>query len=186
LNAAGGNATTTAGQILINIDPVLESLNPDAFLVLGDTNSCLCAIAAKKRKIPIFHINHDYKLGSKIYPHIHWCPMSYSTGNVKWTIEYVVAKGHNQNESLIGVTTSFSLIAAGKGLIGEHMVTECSEEQAFVVDEPDTLVRLRVYRDSTNAQDTFYGSVMGLMVDFHFQSDRETTPQKSPDFYIED
>lgn len=56
LNAAGNNATTTAGQILINIDPVLESEKPDAFLVLGDTNSCLCAIAAKKRKIPIFHM----------------------------------------------------------------------------------------------------------------------------------
>ena len=56
LNAAGGNATTTSGQILINIDPVLEEVKPDAFLVLGDTNSCLCAIAAKKRKIPIFHM----------------------------------------------------------------------------------------------------------------------------------
>lgn len=56
LNAAGGNATTTAGKILINIDPVLEKESPDAFLVLGDTNSCLCAIAAKKRKIPIFHM----------------------------------------------------------------------------------------------------------------------------------
>ncbi len=56
LNAAGGNATTTAGQILINVDPVLEQEKPDAFLVLGDTNSCLCAIAAKKRKIPIFHM----------------------------------------------------------------------------------------------------------------------------------
>ena len=56
LNAAGGNATTTAGKILIAIDPVLESENPDAFLVLGDTNSCLCAIAAKKRHIPIFHM----------------------------------------------------------------------------------------------------------------------------------
>jgi len=56
LNAAGSNATTTAGQILINIDPVLETEKPDAFLVLGDTNSCLCAIAAKKRHIPIFHM----------------------------------------------------------------------------------------------------------------------------------
>ena len=56
LNAAGTNATTTAGQILINIDPVLREVNPDAFLVLGDTNSCLCAIAAKKRQIPIFHM----------------------------------------------------------------------------------------------------------------------------------
>lgn len=56
LNAAGKNATETIGQILINIDPVLERENPDAFLVLGDTNSCLCAIPAKKRHIPIFHM----------------------------------------------------------------------------------------------------------------------------------
>lgn len=56
LNAAGANATSTAGQILINIDPVLAEVAPDAFLVLGDTNSCLCAIAAKKRHIPIFHM----------------------------------------------------------------------------------------------------------------------------------
>lgn len=56
LNAAGGNATVTAGKILEAIDPVLEQVKPDAFLVLGDTNSCLCAIAAKKRHIPIFHM----------------------------------------------------------------------------------------------------------------------------------
>jgi UDP-N-acetylglucosamine 2-epimerase (non-hydrolysing) len=56
LNAAGKNAAETAGNILINIDPVLEKEAPDAFLVLGDTNSCLCAIAAKKRHIPIFHM----------------------------------------------------------------------------------------------------------------------------------
>lgn len=56
LNAAGATATATVGQILIKIDPLLESENPDAFLVLGDTNSCLCAIPAKKRHIPIFHM----------------------------------------------------------------------------------------------------------------------------------
>jgi UDP-N-acetylglucosamine 2-epimerase len=56
LNAAGASATETIGQILIKIDPLLESENPDAFLVLGDTNSCLCAIPAKKRHIPIFHM----------------------------------------------------------------------------------------------------------------------------------
>jgi len=56
LNAAGSNAISTIGQILINLDPILESIEPDAFLVLGDTNSCLCAIPAKRRKIPIFHM----------------------------------------------------------------------------------------------------------------------------------
>ena len=56
LEAAGKTATETVGQILIKIDPLLESEKPDAFLVLGDTNSCLCAIPAKKRHIPIFHM----------------------------------------------------------------------------------------------------------------------------------
>ena len=56
LNAAGTTATETIGNILIKIDPLLEELCPDAFLVLGDTNSCLCAIPAKKRHIPIFHM----------------------------------------------------------------------------------------------------------------------------------
>ena len=56
LEAAGKTATETVGNILIKIDPLLESLKPDAFLVLGDTNSCLCAIPDKKRQIPIFHM----------------------------------------------------------------------------------------------------------------------------------
>ncbi len=56
LNAATGTAVETIGNILIKIDPIMEEVKPDAFLVLGDTNSCLCAIAAKRRHIPIFHM----------------------------------------------------------------------------------------------------------------------------------
>ena len=56
LNAATGTAVETIGNILVKIDPILEDIKPDAFLVLGDTNSCLCAIAAKRRHIPIFHM----------------------------------------------------------------------------------------------------------------------------------
>jgi UDP-N-acetyl-L-fucosamine synthase len=56
LNAAAGNAIETIGNILIKIDPILEEVKPDAFLILGDTNSCLTAIAAKRRHIPIFHM----------------------------------------------------------------------------------------------------------------------------------
>lgn len=56
LNAATSTAIETIGNILIKIDSILEEVNPDAFLVLGDTNSCLTAIAAKRRHIPIFHM----------------------------------------------------------------------------------------------------------------------------------
>ena len=56
LNAATGSPSGTIGQILIAIDNLLNDIKPDAFLVLGDTNSCLCAIPAKKKHIPVFHM----------------------------------------------------------------------------------------------------------------------------------
>jgi UDP-N-acetylglucosamine 2-epimerase len=56
LDSATGNPMETIGQIFIKIDPVLEKVKPDVLLVLGDTNSCLCAIAAKRRHIPVFHM----------------------------------------------------------------------------------------------------------------------------------
>jgi UDP-N-acetylglucosamine 2-epimerase len=56
LNAAGDNAAETIGQIIISVDSVLASEQPDALLILGDTNSCLAVIPAKRRKIPIFHM----------------------------------------------------------------------------------------------------------------------------------
>ncbi|MEZ8967571.1 non-hydrolyzing UDP-N-acetylglucosamine 2-epimerase [Vibrio breoganii] len=56
LNAAGKNAAETIGQVIIKVDQVLEEVQPSAMLVLGDTNSCISAIPAKRRKVPIFHM----------------------------------------------------------------------------------------------------------------------------------
>ena len=56
LNAATGGPMETIGNILIKIDPILDEVKPDAVLILGDTNSCLCSIAAKRKHIPIFHM----------------------------------------------------------------------------------------------------------------------------------
>jgi len=98
LNAAGKNATVTAGKILVAIDPVLEEIDPDAFLVLGDTNSCLCAIAAKKRRIPVFHMEagnrcFDQRVpeetNRKIVDHISDLNMTYSD----IAREYLLAEG---------------------------------------------------------------------------------------------
>jgi len=56
LGAAGATAAETIGQTLMRIDPLLAKIKPDAFLVLGDTNSCTTVIAAKRRRIPVFHM----------------------------------------------------------------------------------------------------------------------------------
>ncbi len=56
LEAAGANACETVGQVITRVDHVLEKEQPDALLVLGDTNSCLAAYPAKRRKVPVFHM----------------------------------------------------------------------------------------------------------------------------------
>lgn len=56
LEAAGAGAAETIGKIIIAFDKVLAEKRPDALLVLGDTNSCLATIPAKRRKVPIFHM----------------------------------------------------------------------------------------------------------------------------------
>ena len=56
LEAAGATAAETIGQVIIAADKVLEAQRPQALLILGDTNSCLVSIAAKRRKVPIFHM----------------------------------------------------------------------------------------------------------------------------------
>ena len=98
LNAATGTAIETVGNILIKIDPILEEVKPDAFLVLGDTNSCLCAIAAKRRKIPILHMEagnrcFDQRVpeetNRKIVDHISDINLTYSD----IAREYLLAEG---------------------------------------------------------------------------------------------
>jgi len=63
LDAASDSPSSTVGNILISLEPLLKKINPDSFLVLGDTNSCLSSIVAKKMKIPIFH----YEAGNRCF-----------------------------------------------------------------------------------------------------------------------
>ena len=65
LNAAGKNPAETIGQVIIKVDEVLKNVEPDAMLVLGDTNSCISAIPAKRRKVPIFHM----EAGNRCFDH---------------------------------------------------------------------------------------------------------------------
>ena len=141
LNAAGKNATETAGQILINIDPVLEEVQPDAFLVLGDTNSCLCAIAAKKRHIPIFHMEagnrcFDQRVpeesNRKIVDHISDINLTYSD----IAREYLLAEGLRPDRVIKTGSPMYEVLmnympkVKGSAII---KTLELKEQQYFVV-----------------------------------------------------
>jgi len=71
LEAAGANAAETIGRVIIAADQALDKHRPEALLILGDTNSCLAAIAAKRRKVPIFHMEagnrcYDFRVPEEI------------------------------------------------------------------------------------------------------------------------
>ncbi len=87
LNVATGNPCSMIGNAITAVDAVLEEVKPDAFLVLGDTNSCLCAIPAKRRKVPVFHMEAGNRcfdqrvpeeINRKIVDHISDINLTYS------------------------------------------------------------------------------------------------------------
>lgn len=130
-----------------------------------------------------FHVDHDYKLNTAIYPHIHWTTNTSDTGTVRWGFEYTVAKGHQQ--AAFPATTTVYVEQASTGTPYMHYVAEVSTGSAIPGTniEPDTFILMRVFRDADHPNDTFEGSVYGIALDLHYQADRATTPNKAPNFY---
>ena len=131
-----------------------------------------------------FHINHDYKIGTALYPHIHWSPNTTSTGVVRWGFEYTVAKGHQQ--SVFGASTTIYVEQTiGSANQYGHYIGEVADGDAIdsAETEVDSLVLMRVFRDAAHANDTFPDDVWAWFVDMHVQIDRVCTKNKSPDFY---
>lgn len=141
LNAAGSNATTTIGQIIINIDPVLEKEQPDAFLVLGDTNSCLCAIPAKKRHIPIFHMEAGNRCFDQRVPEETNRKIVDHTADINLTYsdiarEYLLREGLLPDRVIKTGSPMFEVLNAFKKQIEDSNVLErlsLEKEKYFVV-----------------------------------------------------
>ncbi len=141
LNAATGTAVETIGNILIKIDPIMEEVKPDAFLVLGDTNSCLCAIAAKRRHIPIFHMEagnrcFDQRVpeetNRKIVDHIADINLTYSD----IAREYLLREGLPADRVIKTGSPMFEVIKSRRDDIDESDILErlgLEEGKYFVV-----------------------------------------------------
>lgn len=133
-----------------------------------------------------YHVDHDYALGTGAYHHVHWFPETAMADgeNVVWRIFYIVAKGHHQGESLTGARTSFDVTYTSSGVTvaGDHIVSEASDLQAYDLKEADTVVLAEIQLLSK----TYAGNVIGIQADLHYQSDREWTIGKRPDFNVPD
>lgn len=132
-----------------------------------------------------WHIDHDYKMGTKLYMHVHWSCRSSAVGTVRWGFEYTVAKGHQQQA--FPVTTTVYVEQATNGTPYMHYVAEVSDANAIdgaaLAIEPDTVILVRVFRDGGHVNDTLDQTVAAIFLDLHYQADKTTTPNKAPNFF---
>lgn len=141
LNAAGENAAQTIGNIIIAMDKVLAKTNPEALLVLGDTNSCLASIPAKRRHIPIFHMEagnrcFDQRVpeetNRKLVDHIADINMTYSS----IAREYLLNEGFPADRIIKTGSPMFEVLEYYKNSIEQSDILqqlELSNENYFVV-----------------------------------------------------
>ena len=129
LEAASDSPSKTIGNILIKIDSVLDDLKPDALLILGDTNSCLSAIAAKKKKIPIFHFEagnrcFDQRVpeetNRKIVDHIADINLTYS-GIAR---DYLLNEGLNPDRTIKVGSPMFEVLNTQKKAINSSKILD--------------------------------------------------------------
>lgn len=127
-----------------------------------------------------FHIKHDIKPGSKMYPHVHWTISSTATESVKWQLTYSIAKGHQQES--FPVSSTVTVEGTPTGDAWEHMISEVTDANAIDAPEVDSLIFCRLTRITNGGSDNA-NNIFGLTVDMHYQKDRFGTPNKAPDFY---
>lgn len=131
-----------------------------------------------------FHVTHDYRDGSLVFPHIHWGTTSTATsGTVRWGFEYTVAKGHDQ-AAFPASTTVYVEYTFSENKQYQHFVSEVAEAQAFDAFEADTLILMRIFRDAAHANDDFADTVHAFTADIHFEVDKQVTPNKAPPFNV--
>lgn len=129
-----------------------------------------------------FHVDHDYAMGTALYPHVHWAIQSGETGTIRWGVEYTIAKGHQQ--MAFGETTTVYVEQASTGTPYMHYIAEVNLANAIPGTniEPDTLILCRFFRDGAHPNDTLAADAFVFCVDLHYQADRATTPNKTVPF----
>lgn len=130
-----------------------------------------------------YHIDHDYKLGTIAFPHIHlFASADMQIGEtITWDFIYVGAKGYAQGDNFLAPRNTITLTYTATEVVtaGDHIIIEGDAEiLGFDLLEPDTQFLCEVKYTGG----TFAGLIYGIQADIHFLSDHETTIGKRPNF----
>ena len=162
LNAAKGTAVETIGNILVGIDPVLEEVKPDAFLVLGDTNSCLCAIAAKRKQIPIFHMEAGNRCFDQRVPEEtnrkivdHTADMNLTYSDI--AREYLISEGLSADQVIKTGSPMYEVLASRKAEINQSTILE-----ELKLEKNDYFVVSAHREENINSEENFTDLVESL------------------------
>ncbi len=180
LDSAQNSPVSTIGDILIKIDKLLDDLSPDAFLVLGDTNSCICSIAAKKKKIPIFHLEagnrcFDMRVpeetNRRLVDHISDINLTYSD----IARDYLISEGLNPDQIIKVGSPMFEVISKHKNkILQSNIVKQLSLK-------PKKYILVSCHReenvDNENSFNMIIDSLNGLADHFKFPIIFSTHPR---------
>lgn len=130
-----------------------------------------------------FHIDHDIAMGTKLYPHIHWMPLTNNIGYVRWGFEYIIAKGHGQSQFPTTSNIIYVNHTVPENSQYRHMTTEVPEVDGILSSEiePDSVIKMRIFRDGVN--DTHGSNVHGWQSDIHYQIGQLGTINRAPNFF---
>jgi hypothetical protein len=154
-------------------DPSWDQIGSSAFYAYHFALNDVCWMC--------YHIPHDYVPGTDIYFHVHWIPSGTNTQVVKWSVDYMYAKGHNQaNFTVAGSNTTIEQAPPGSAY--RHMVSE-SVAITIPTIEVDGILYVKYTRVTNGATDNT-DSIFMLTSDVHYQSTNIATKNKSPGFYV--
>jgi len=135
-----------------------------------------------------FHVNHRYKLGTMMYPHLHFSPNDdAASGVVRLGFRYKVARRHDSTGQ-IKFTNAVTLIREFNiplNSAGTHFVVEMPESEGIPSThlEPDVMILMETFRFGGHVNDTFTGSIWCMTHDLHYELDRDATINRAPNFY---
>lgn len=123
-----------------------------------------------------FHVGHDYAPGTPIYFHTHWTTNGVQTNAVNWSVNYSIAKGHNQS-AFNGTGTTITVAQAASGTAWKHMITETAAISSTEL-EPDSIVLVHLTRITNGATENTDVTFL-LQADLHYQANRLGTGNKA-------